>query len=259
MRVASYSLYRHPSSAYEQPEAGAGRGRFFYGYLATLVRAHSSCFSGWQLWIHHDDRAPECDYWPVMLKLHEAGRLRLIPMGQAHTHIGSMLWRLCPVFEPGVTHVICRDIDSLPTPRERAAVERWVNSGKPIHAMHDSVSHRGTPLLGGMIGIHAPWFRDNVAKSWGEIVGRMRARGFDLNKHGSDQLWLNAEVWPLVKDFLCQYDTPETLGRPTEPRDICGGDARHVGGAYFAGLVAQWYDANYPDSDLFKIEQEALR
>lgn len=256
LRVYSVALFRAEASAYEKPEAGAGRGVFFRGFLPTLLRAVRSCFDGWHLVIHHDPRVMEWPYFRVLEALHERGMLTLVARGNAYTLCGSMLWRLCPIFE-GATHVVCRDVDSLPTPRERAAVERWINSGKPVHAMHDSPSHRATPLLGGMVGFHGPWFREHVAESWGAVIGQCKAYGINLDEHGADQRWLNQQVWPLVKDGLCRYDTPETMGIPTEGRDLCGGHARHVGGAYHAGPVADWYNIHYPDPAVLEAEKEA--
>ena len=166
--VYSLALFRAASSAYEQPEAGAGRGVFFRGFLPALMRSIRSVYDDWQIVIYHDSRVTEWHYFRVFEEMHRRGLLKLVPRGEAFTLCGAMMWRFCPIFE-GVNYVICRDVDSLPTPRERIAVERWINSGKPVHAIHDSKSHRGTPLLGGMVGFQGQWFRDNVAASWGQV------------------------------------------------------------------------------------------
>src|SRR5687768_16405805 len=47
----------------------------------------------------------------------------------------SMLWRLRPIFsQPHITHVICRDLDSVSTYREALCTYEWLNSGMPYHA-----------------------------------------------------------------------------------------------------------------------------
>lgn len=256
--IYSLALFRSEHSAYEKPEAGAGRGVFFKGYLPALMRSFRSVYRDWELVIHHDNRVLEWEYFRVLEAMHARGLLRLVPKGTAWTLCGSMMFRLCPIFEEGADVVLCRDVDSLPTPRDRRAVDKWIASGHPCHAAHDSISHMGTPLLGGMVGFRAPWFREKVAKSWGAIIEECNEMGIDLNQHGADQQWLNRAVWPLAQKDGCVYDTPDTLGGKDDPRDDCDGYARGVGGAYHAGPVADWYDKHHPDEELLAIEREIL-
>lgn len=240
-KVASYALYRHPASAYESERAGAGRGRFFAGYLPALVRAHLSVFhpEGWALQIRHDQHATAFDYWPVLARLHDKGLLNLIGMGDAHTLCGSMLWRMMPLWDDEVDVFICRDIDSLPTPRELKAVNRWLSKGEAgIHAMHDSPSHSATSLLGGMVGFR----KDKVARptaTFDDFLVTASALT-DLNKHGADQIVLNT----LFRADRIHNDKTETMPAPEDPRDLCDGYARHVGGAFHAGPAAAFYDKN---------------
>ena len=255
-RVYSLALFRSQASAYEKPEAGEGRGVFFKGFLPALMRSVRSVYGDWDLVIHHDNRVLEWSYFRVLEEMHRRKLLKLVPRGDAFMLCSSMMWRLCPLFEKDADIVLCRDVDSLPTPRDRAAVDRWIASGKPCHAAHDSISHRGTPLLGGMVGFRAKWFCEKIAKSWAEVIEQCNEMKIDLDKHGADQLWLNRGVWPLAQNGSCQYDTPETLGEPKEPRDICDGWARGIGNAFAAGQVKDWYDVHHPDKELMEIEKE---
>jgi hypothetical protein len=107
----------------------------------------------------------------------------------------AMLWRLKPVYRHEITHLLCRDLDSIATYRERQAVEYWVNQKtKVMHAITDSVSH-DLPLLGGMIGIQPGYFRDRTATdSFEGLMGKCK---IDLSNKGSDQTFLNNFVYPL--------------------------------------------------------------
>lgn len=240
MKIASYALYRHPASAYEQERAGAGRGRFFAGYLPALVRSHLSVFQpeGWLMEIRHDERVKEFTYWPVLVALDVKELIRLVPMGEAPSLCGAMLWRMAPLWDKSVTSFICRDIDSLSTPRELKAVKRWLEADEAgIHAMHDSSSHSCTSLMGGMVGFRA----DKVAAptSTFEDFLVVAAGITDLNKHGADQIVLNT----LFKHERVHNDTTATLPDKEDRRDVCNGYSRHIGGAYHAGPVAAFYDA----------------
>ena len=238
-KVASYALYRHPASAYESERAGAGRGRFFAGYLPALVRAHLSVFhpEGWQMELRHDWKAKAFEYWPVIEKLWVQGLLDLHFMVRADTLCGSMLWRMMPLWDDKTDVFICRDIDSLPTVRDLKAVDHWLEKGEAgIHAMHDSPSHSSASLLGGMVGFR----KDKVARPTATFADfLLTAAGLtDLNQHGADQIVLRM----LFGRERVHNDTTETLPKPEDPRDSCDGYARHIGGAYHAGPVAAWYD-----------------
>lgn len=246
-RAASYSFFRHPAANYESERCGASRGVFYANFLPALVRAHQACFKGWELRIHHDDRVREQGYFRVLEEMARRGMLRLVPMGAAETLCGAMLWRMKPLWDDAVTHVICRDIDSLPSVRERKAVDKWEAAQKFVSALHDSVSHNGTQLMGGMIG----FFRkspaivaQHVAPTWGQFLARMALSGVDFNRHGADQLFLNR--LGIAQEHIVN-ESRETIGPPADPRDICDGEARHIGGAFASDKVRRWYDSHVSD------------
>ena len=81
----------------------------------------------------------------------------------------GMLWRMKPIWLEGVTHTICRDLDSPLTYREAQMVKEWVDSGKIAHAITDSVSHN-IPLLGGMIGFTKDFI--TYFYSWEQIIDK---------------------------------------------------------------------------------------
>ena len=227
MKVASYSFFRDAASAYESERCGASRGIFFVNYVRAIVRAHHSVYDDWQLRIHHDDRVMEFPYWKAMERMEQAGLMCLIPMGPSASLCSSMAWRLRPIWDEAVSHVICRDIDSLPTPREAKAVERWANSGHAIHSIHDSISHTG--LMGGTIA-----FNTNRVKA---TIPRPPEY---MPVHGDDQRWLNSYVEPLYRSDTL-YDNTASMGPREDPRDMwCNG----VGLAFHVDPYVKFLDEN---------------
>lgn len=254
-KVYSTAFFRHEASAYESPRCGASQGRFFANFLPILVRAFRSVFmpAGWTLRIHHDDRAREFPYFKVLDRMRDQGLLELVYMGKAETLCGSMLWRMNPIWDSGMSRVVCRDLDSLPTVRELNALRRWEESGEPVSALHDSQSHSCTALMGGMIGVK-PWYGPTqlwLGESWEQFVALSKATGIDFNRHGADQLLLN--TLPNRPPVLSEDRS--SLGPITAEQDKL---SAHIGGAFHALPAQQWYDKNLPDLRVMEIEKEVM-
>lgn len=105
----------------------------------------------------------------------------------------AMLWRLHPIYSFDYTHTICRDLDSVPTLRERKCVEEWLNSGKIVHAMTDSISHT-IPMMGGMVGFWNGYFKEITG--WQDWEQMMNGVGIDFSAKGSDQAFMNQYIYP---------------------------------------------------------------
>lgn len=255
MNIISYSLFRSDQSAYESERAGAGRGVFFKGFLPTLVRAHRSVFPDWDLHIRHDERVTAWSYFQVLREMDSRRALRLFPMGESKTLCGSMMWRLYAAYEPGAEIVLCRDIDALPMPRGRRAVQRWIDSGVPFHSMQDSKSHRSARVMGGLVGLRVSrWLQ--LFPTRGDLINSIADSGIDMTKHGADQAFLMRAL----EHEDVTTDTPETLGdrlATGDPRDVCGGQAVHEGAAYQAWAVAGWYREFFPDPFVDECEAAA--
>lgn len=201
-RVVSYALFRHPAGQYEDPRAGVSRGVFYNWYLPLLVRAHHECWPGWELRIHHDETLYAGSYGGELLRLERAGLVSLRYMGKAETLCGSMLWRLAPAWDPEVEIVACRDVDALPQPRDRAAVERFVAGPGAVHVIHDHPAHAG--VMGGTLAVRASAVRERLGETFAAFVGSIRR---DLNRHGADQDVLGERLVPdVVDDKLAPVD-----------------------------------------------------
>ena len=241
MNVYSLAFFRHEASAYESPKCGASQGCFFVNYIRAITRMHPAVYPDWEMWIYHDDRVTQYPYWKAMERMQEAGLLKLIYAGKAETLCGSMLWRLKPAWAEGVDRFVCRDVDSLQTPRERKAVDRWVASGKPVSALHDSQSHSSASLMGGMTGFRAGWFKA-MWPSYDVVLQLATMRGIDLNRHGADQTWLNSEVYPATRggEEVSNEDRSTLGGRDHILDQLCA----HIGGAYHVEPVVKFFDEN---------------
>lgn len=190
MKAIVYSLF------------GAERGRqencfSFDSYLRGLlinIRMNKLIYPGWTIVLETDQVTN--GIWGDLFKQLPI-EVEVNPDNTPLTK--SMLWRLKPVYHNTFdkwkyTHVLCRDLDSPPTYREKQAVEYWISNNKAMHAITDSVSHN-LPLLGGMIGIRPDFFTERVSKSWDSLM----AQGdYDFSVKGADQHFLNDIVYPKV-------------------------------------------------------------
>lgn len=202
MKVISYALFRATNS---QRKPG-----FFAARMPVALRAARALFPDWTLTIHHDETLTEEPYGRVLVRLRDAGIVRLVDCGNASDRMSeAMLWRLRPIWEPGVTHVLARDLDSLATPRERCTVEAFLRSGAAMHILNDSPAHyvkSGPPfMLGGMVGFNAPEFlRETGIQSWADVIAWGRANRCNMDGYGGDQDVMNRMFHPLIgSNYFC--------------------------------------------------------
>jgi hypothetical protein len=265
VRIYSLALFKSPFSAYEHPNCGEAQGKFFIndkgGFFPAVIRAFHVVFGGdWELWIHHDDAVRDFAYFKVLERMHERGLLKLIPFGPCTslTGIGGMMERMRPIFDDRVKYVACRDVDSLPQPRERVMLGEWMASGAMLHAIHDSISHCG--LMGGTLGVDAEQFRKRTGhKSLESLMLAGQHLGLSHNVHGDDQRFLNAVVYPYLAPTLFIHtkrrDNTEPLSNTNravapcvEPLDMVA----HVGGAFSADTAMAAMPAEYAAKKLIE-------
>lgn len=234
MKIYSVSFFRDAASAYESERAGAGRGVFFINYVRALVRGFWIVYGpdGYNLEIRHDDRVMQFPYFKAMERMQEAGLLKLIYKGPSISLCGSMANRLDPLWDPATRYLLCRDLDALPTFREKRAVDKWIESGKAIHAMHDSISHGCTLLMGGMVSFKAEKCRNIPPPPYAQMT-----------THGDDQRWLNGTVAPMFKGDILLHDALG-LGPKNHPMDKLGS---HLGGAFLVDPFINWLEKEAPE------------
>ena len=126
----------------------------------------------------------------------------IIEKDPARGHLG-MFWRFEPLKDRSIDRFIVRDTDSRLNPREAAAVQEWIDSGKEFHVMRDNPQH-GAKICGGMWGAtskfiakEAPVF-DNEVKTYLQSIPFNKIhsdRGMYFN---TDQPWLWQYIWPKI-------------------------------------------------------------
>lgn len=256
-RVVSYSFFRNDNSAYEHPNCGEARGKVFLNYIRLIVRAHHCIWPLWTLRFHHDDRVMEFPYFKAMRRMEEVGLLELRYFGKSKTLCGEggMLERMKPAFDPDVEYFICRDIDSIPLPRDRRAVEEFIASGKAVHVIHgESSSHAG--IMGGTFGAHAARFRKLTrCDTFHDMIGKGSfAEGESWNKHGGDQHHLARNLWPWFHRDLLLHELHHITDVPCDdtrrvisgamPSDVNPQAAEH--GDSFSNVIGGCSDVDKP-------------
>ncbi|CAO3429261.1 tetratricopeptide repeat protein [Azospirillum doebereinerae] len=171
------------------------------------VRLAAELYPGWICRIYHDGSVPAA----VLAALDDAGAERVaMPAGEAAAR--GTLWRFLVSDDPDVARFLCRDADSRLNRRERAAVDEWLASPHPFHAMRDHVLHSEVMLAGlwgglaGLLPPLAPLFDAHTGKG----TDRM-----------SDQRFLRDVVWPRIRTRCLVHDSAHPRhGRPFPPVSI---------------------------------------
>jgi hypothetical protein len=137
----------------------------------------------------------------------------------------GMFWRFLAASDPDVGVMISRDVDTRILPREVAAVNEWLDSGRNFHIMRDHPKHE-MPIMGGMWGCRTAALREMEAM----ILGW---RKFD--KYGCDQEFLAKVVYPVMRHHAwihseCVMFRDEAIHPYTIPR----ADNEFIGISYTA-------------------------
>ncbi|QKS51767.1 tetratricopeptide repeat protein [Azospirillum oryzae] len=157
---------------------------------ARLVR---SVYPGWTCRIYHDDSVPP----EILAELDALGAERVV-MPPGSGPVSGLYWRFLASDDPTVRRFVCRDCDSRVGPRERAAVEAWIASGKPFHVMRDHPLHSELMLAGmwgGVAGLLPPL---------APLIDRFAAVEAD---RWQDQRFLRSHLWPLIADACLVHDS----------------------------------------------------
>lgn len=191
------------------------RDHYLEGAKAALEGARAS-YPGWSTWFYLAEDVPS-----GMDRKLEAAGAKVIRMDRTtwrgrtdrreRMEFAPAFWRFLPASDPGVEAFLVRDADSPVTPREVAAVDTWLASGKDFHIMRDHPKHE-MPILAGMWGCRTGRFRD--------LADQVRAwHRFDY--YGSDQTFLERVVYPkamplsLIHSECVQFPGEQPVPFPT--------------------------------------------
>jgi hypothetical protein len=151
----------------------------------------------------------------------------------------GMFNRFLPISEENVEYCIIRDADSRLSPREKIAIDEWIQSNKDFHIMRDHPYH-GTPILGGMWGI-----KGGIIKNISEAIKQFNAS----SDKGQDQFFLTKYVFPLIQQgkISCLIHDPFFDKKPF-PANCKRGDENN--GVWFIGQVFDENDKFNSQSDI---------
>jgi Flp pilus assembly protein TadD len=157
------------------------------------ARLVPSVYPGWTCRIYHDDSVPP----DILAELDALGAERVV-MPPGSGPVSGLYWRFLASDDPTVRRFVCRDCDSRVGPRERAAVEAWIASGKPFHIMRDHPLHSEL-MLAGMWGGTA-----GLLPPLAPLIDRFAAAEAD---RWQDQRFLRSHLWPLIAAASLVHDS----------------------------------------------------
>lgn len=201
-RVVSYGLYG------SNPKYTTGAIR-----NAELVHVY---FPGWVTRFYCDSSVPK-----RVLDVLRGNGAEIVFIENIKGGIAGMFWRFLVADDPTVDRWIVRDSDSRLNPRERFAVEEWIQSGKAMHTIRDHPNHE-RPMNGGLIG---------GTKHAIPGIRAMIDRYPNKNRYGGDLTFLTEKVWPMLKNNQIGHDSyschkfPNSRPFPTKRPD----NYQHVG------------------------------
>lgn len=155
--------------------------------------------------------------------------------------------RFLPAAEEGIDYYISRDTDSRLSPREKIAVDAWIESGKDFHIMRDHPYH-GTAIMAGMWGI-----KGGILKDLEQSIDHFKA----TTEKGQDQSFLTKIIYPLVsrEDISCLVHDPFFEKKPF-PSECKRGDENN--GIWFIGQVFDENDKYNSQSDITILLEKSI-
>lgn len=205
----------------------------FEVYLRGLqynIRIARVLYPNWDIVVNMDHATYASKYQKYFDWLQNHGFIKIVLHQDNQPLTLAMLWRLHTVFtythpEWVYTHVICRDIDSVPTFREAQAVQQWIQEGKACHGITDSVSHN-IAMMGGMIGFAPGAFSSIMGVNSYEDLMRLGS-GYNFKAKGTDQTFIRDVIYPKVCRDITEHfvlgmvhNLPEANGRHYSIPDI---------------------------------------
>ncbi len=192
-----------------------GAAEIYHRGALENARLMRSVYPGWTCRIYHDDSVP----LEILAELDALGAER-VAMPPGSGPLSGLYWRFLASDDPTVRRFVCRDCDSRVGPRERAAVEAWIASGKPFHVMRDHPLHSELMLAGmwgGVAGLLPPLK---------PLIDRFAAAETD---RWQDQRFLRSHLWPLIADACLVHDSHQP-GHGAPFPDHPGDPAEHAVG-----------------------------
>ena len=213
-KTISYSLF-----GFNNQNANSFDFKTYLRYLGLNIRMKQLIYPDWDINLITDIETYTSVYQGFFdFHTHSAGGSFKISFAEKEALCKMMIKRLMPLFfTENYDYVICRDIDSLVSYREAQAVQLWILSGLPAHAITDSVSHT-VPLMGGMIGFKPNDFKRVINVNTFQQLIDSDCRVRDWSVKGTDQDFLGEIVYPKFHNKIIQH---YVLGMPSTGSEWC--------------------------------------
>lgn len=163
---------------------------------------------------------------PVFIKLleeQEKGNCEVVAK-QFEGGARGMFWRLEAISDPQASHVIIRDTDQRLSDKDAQTTKLWLESGQNAYRMHEEGGQSRLILMGCAWGIMGGVITDidlrinrwlNFYKGYSigaRFTGDAHAKRKNLSPedsprlyYGADQIFLEEEVWPEVRNSCVTY------------------------------------------------------
>lgn len=156
---------------------------YFKGAV-TNAQDYKQRFPDWDLWFYVGKSVPD----EVVQRIKAANPRTEFDFVDDYEDQTSTWWRYRAIKHSSHDAILFRDVDSRLSDREVCAIEEWLGSEFPYHAIRDHQYH-GRPLLAGLWGLKQSAF-SNHRKMPDSING---------DYYGTDQVELLTYVWPVCK------------------------------------------------------------
>lgn len=145
-------------------------------------------YPDWTVRVCVDDSTPA-----ATIDALRAAAAEVVPAPQWPNWRGGMFWRLLAIDDPGFVRWGIRDADSRLTYRERQAIDSWLASGLPLHAVRDHPWHERPVILCAFDG-HRAAIRDMAGH-----IDAWRQSGHG-DEYGADEGIVAERLWPEIRD-----------------------------------------------------------
>jgi len=188
-----------------------------YGAMINARLAHF-IYPGWTCRFYLGADVPA-----LTVRMLEQAGAEIVQAAKNHGDVPPAVWRFLAADDPEVAVFLCRDCDARLSPKEAAAVDAWLRSGRSFHLMRDNVVHRSVILAGLWGG------RTNSRLHISDRIKRFFDKGAD-RRYGTDQDFLAMEIWPAIRSNCLVHDSYYSLF-DAQPFPVLGKgvDRNHVG------------------------------
>lgn len=183
-----------------------GDDPFYHECAVTMARTTPTIFSEFTARFYCGPEIPK-----KVLRALTAAKARVLQVGQRGPErlspYAGTFWRFLAFDDPNVDVVIVRDVDSPILPRERAAIDLWLESEFPFYCLRDHPVHAEVMLAGmwggftGVLPKIAPLMQGHLTRDHARAV---------------DQRFLRDIIWPRIREATLAIDSCYSLGNSVD-------------------------------------------